>query len=227
MSLRKFPFVFVADEGFALKPFMLRHFPRRNYLNFHKSIFDYRLSRARQVIENTFGILASRFRIFRRSIIGKTGNIKNITKAAVTLHNFLMRAKAQEICIVHRIMLTKKRYSDYLPKAGIMKPPKFRNWLTWKHKVLITLQELQKKSEMIPKITSTQSMVNLVGKGKLSRVLQVCRSSRPEVFLGSAALKVCSKFIIYRFKWLAKTQDIPPKSGIDWEWLFGSIGKCR
>ena len=63
-----------------------------------------------------------------------------------------------------------------------------------------TLQELQKKSEMIPKITSTQSMVNLVGKGKLSRVLQVCRSSRPEVFLGNAALKVCSKFIIFRFK---------------------------
>ena len=27
---------------------------------------------------------------------------------------------------------------------------------------------------MIPKLTSTQNMVNLVGKGKLSRVLQVC-----------------------------------------------------
>ena len=75
VSLRIFPFAFVADEAFASKPFMLLPFPRRNDLNFYKLIFNDRLSRLRQVIENTFRILASRFRIFRRSIIGKTGNI--------------------------------------------------------------------------------------------------------------------------------------------------------
>ena len=94
---KKFPFVFVADEAFALKPFMLRPFPRRNDLNFYELIFNYRLSCARQVIENTFGILASRLRIFRRSIIGKTRNIKYITKAAVILHNFLMRKSTRNI----------------------------------------------------------------------------------------------------------------------------------
>ena len=71
-------------------------------------------------------------------------------------------------------MLTKKRYRGYLLEAGIMKPLEFRDSFTWEHKVLITLQELQKKCEMIPKITSTQNMVNLVGKEKLSRVIQVC-----------------------------------------------------
>ena len=89
--LRKFPLVFVAYEAFALKLFLLRLFPKRNDFNFHKRIFNYRLSRARQVVKNTFGILASRFRIFRRSIIGKTGDIKSATKADVILHNFLMR----------------------------------------------------------------------------------------------------------------------------------------
>ena len=89
--LRKFPLVFVAYEAFALKLFLLRLFPKRNDFNFHKRIFNYRLSRARQVVKNTFGILASRFRIFRRSIIGKTGDIKSATKTDVILHNFLMR----------------------------------------------------------------------------------------------------------------------------------------
>ena len=96
VSLRKFPFVFVADKAFALKLFMLRSFPRSNDLNLHKLIFNYRLSRARQGIENTFGILTSRFRIFR-SIISKTGNIKNITKTAGILHNFLMRQSTTNI----------------------------------------------------------------------------------------------------------------------------------
>ena len=57
---------------------------------------------------------------------------------------------------------------------GVIKPLKFRDWLTWEHDVLITLLELQKKCKMITKITSTQNMVNLVDTGKLSRVLQVC-----------------------------------------------------
>ena len=91
LLLRKFPLVFVAYEALALKPFLLRLFPKRNDFNFHKRVFNYRLSRARQVVKNTFGILASRFRIFRRSIIGKTGDIKSTTKADVILHNFLMR----------------------------------------------------------------------------------------------------------------------------------------
>ena len=55
----KFAFVFVPDETFALKPFMLRSFLRRNGFNLYELIFNYRLARARRVIENTFWILTS------------------------------------------------------------------------------------------------------------------------------------------------------------------------
>lgn len=85
------PQVFVANEGFALKPNMLRSYSRNNAFDEAKFVFSYRLSRARRVIENIFGVLASRFRIFRRPIIAHIATVVNITEACVVLHNFLVK----------------------------------------------------------------------------------------------------------------------------------------
>lgn len=54
-----------------------------------KKIFNYRLSRARRLIENIFGILCSQWRIFRLPIDASEEHIKLIIIAAVCLHNFL------------------------------------------------------------------------------------------------------------------------------------------
>lgn len=56
--------VFVADDAFPLKTYILKPYARSTYLSRNPKIFNYRLSRARRIVENAFGILTSKFRIF-------------------------------------------------------------------------------------------------------------------------------------------------------------------
>ena len=60
-----------------------------------QKIFNYRLSRARRVIQNTFRIMSSKWRIFRVPINALYDNIKLIIMGSVCLHNFIIREELQ------------------------------------------------------------------------------------------------------------------------------------
>ena len=57
------PYYLLGDEVFPLKPWLMRPFPRKNMTE-EKRVYNYRQSRGIRAIENTFGILVIRWRIF-------------------------------------------------------------------------------------------------------------------------------------------------------------------
>ncbi|XP_071581623.1 uncharacterized protein [Temnothorax nylanderi] len=83
------PYVIVSDEAFQLTSFNMRPYPSKN-LTILQRIYNYRLSRARRVVENAFGILASRWRIFQKPLNNTLETVDSIIKATICLHNLLM-----------------------------------------------------------------------------------------------------------------------------------------
>ena len=79
----------VADPAFQLSWHTMKPFGGDN-LNYTQSIFNYRLSRARRVVENSFGIAASRFRVWRRPLEVQPAMAIAISQAVAVLHNFCM-----------------------------------------------------------------------------------------------------------------------------------------
>lgn len=87
---RKLPYVFVADDAFPLRTDMLKPYRQSDLNCIEKKIYNYRVSRARRIIENVFGILTARFRIFHTAINLELEHIDKIVKATCALHNYLM-----------------------------------------------------------------------------------------------------------------------------------------
>ncbi|XP_039764375.1 protein ALP1-like isoform X1 [Pararge aegeria] len=91
------PYVFVADEAFPLTKNIMRPYPANQLANIEKRVFNYRLSRARRIVESAFGILQSRFEIFQRRMQVQAKYIDNIILACCSLHNYIINNATTEL----------------------------------------------------------------------------------------------------------------------------------
>ncbi len=86
-----FPFVVVADEAFSQSTNLMRPYPGRrdcnNLMPKDQSIYNYRLSRARRVVENAFGLLVMRWQIFTRPMNIHPEHAESVVQACIVLHN--------------------------------------------------------------------------------------------------------------------------------------------
>ena len=85
----KTPYFLVGDEIFPLTNWLMRPFAGTALINEKRKVFNYRLSRARRVIENAFGIMVARWRIFQTTIDARPEKVERIVLACVALHNYL------------------------------------------------------------------------------------------------------------------------------------------
>jgi hypothetical protein len=79
----------VADDAFPLRDDIMKPYASR-HLTKEQRVFNYRLSRARRVVENAFGILSNRFRVFLTTIALAPEKVEVIVLAACALHNYLL-----------------------------------------------------------------------------------------------------------------------------------------
>ncbi|XP_066965697.1 uncharacterized protein [Macrobrachium rosenbergii] len=82
------PFVFLADDAFPSQCHIMKPYPYQTQTT-SEQIFSYRLSRGRRTVENGFGMLANRFRVFLAPINLPLEKADILVLACTALHSFL------------------------------------------------------------------------------------------------------------------------------------------
>ena len=96
-SMQPLPYFILGDEIFPLKSYLMRPFPGRGATEIQK-IYNYRHSRARRTIENTFGIMVARWRILLTTIRSTVDNAIRYVLACMALHNYLRQTSTASYC---------------------------------------------------------------------------------------------------------------------------------
>ncbi|XP_026467884.1 uncharacterized protein LOC113371453 [Ctenocephalides felis] len=97
------PYAIVADDAFPLKTYIMKPFlfgdqPVEN------RVFSYRLSRARRVVENAFGLLSMRFRFLRKPDELCPQKVIKLVQAACVLRNYLIEKSRPDMFLT--VLLT-------------------------------------------------------------------------------------------------------------------------
>lgn len=85
------PPVLVADDAFPLTTSIMKPYPGSSEKGSPQRIFNYRLSRARRVVENVFGQMSAIFRVFRKPIDLQPDKVVLVVLTCIHLYNYLRR----------------------------------------------------------------------------------------------------------------------------------------
>lgn len=83
------PFHLVGDDTFALKTWMMKPYSHQSQVP-EERIFSYRLFHTQRVVENAFGLLQTRLRVFGTTFQQAPALVKTIIMCRCVLHNLIL-----------------------------------------------------------------------------------------------------------------------------------------
>lgn len=90
------PYFFLGDDAFPLQPHIIKAYDGNHTMGSSKRVFNYRVCRGRRVVENVFGQLTHKFKIFHRPIQLIPEKATTVTLACIHLFNYIKRTAATQ-----------------------------------------------------------------------------------------------------------------------------------
>ncbi|XP_033111060.1 putative nuclease HARBI1, partial [Anneissia japonica] len=82
------PLMLLGDPAYPLHHWLMKGFPVRENITREQRRFNYRLSKARMVVERSFGMLKGRWRLLMKRNDSALRNISHMVLSCCILHNF-------------------------------------------------------------------------------------------------------------------------------------------
>ncbi|XP_050311513.1 uncharacterized protein LOC126747063 [Anthonomus grandis grandis] len=108
------PYVFLGDGAFALHKNVMKPFPGNHDMGTKERIFNYKLSSSRVIVENTFGVLTSVFRVFKKPIEIDVSKVPKITLTSIILTAYLLQGCMRISILIDAILLQKFFFGSYI-----------------------------------------------------------------------------------------------------------------
>ena len=141
------PYMFVADEAFPLRDYIQKPFSQIG-LTVKRRIYNYRLSRARRIVENAFGILANHFRLLMSPINLAPEKVETIVLTCCLLHNYLRSQPGARATYTPPGSLDSEH-----PETHQVYPGQWRN-----ERKIQCFEDLKSKAEIIQKVLQSYIM---------------------------------------------------------------------